>query len=70
MPTGLLLRSVKHPATAADRLLHYLQFTTEPLMIFDLKQQIEEQGYIIISDMSDDELAELFQVMINDEEES
>jgi hypothetical protein len=37
---------------------------------FIVNQQIEEQGYIIISDLSDEELAELFEEMIkqNDKE--
>lgn len=30
---------------------------------FTVNQQIEERGYIIISDLSDEELAELFEVM-------
>lgn len=38
--------------------------------LFTINQQIEELGYIIISEMSDAELAELFEVMINQEAEA
>jgi hypothetical protein len=34
---------------------------------FTVNQQIEELGYIIISDLSDDELAELFAIMEDQE---
>lgn len=34
---------------------------------FTVNQQIEEKGYIIISDLSDDELAELFAIMQDQE---
>lgn len=34
---------------------------------FTVNQQIEEKGYIIISDLSDDELAELFAIMEDQE---
>lgn len=34
---------------------------------FTINQQIEEKGYIIISDMDDAELAELFAIMEDQE---
>ena len=34
---------------------------------FTVNQQIEEKGYIIISDLSDDELTELFAIMQDQE---
>jgi len=37
---------------------------------FTVNQQIDELGYIIITDLSDEELAELFEAMVYQEAES
>lgn len=37
---------------------------------FTVNQQIEELGYVDITDLSDDELAELFEAMVYQEAES
>lgn len=37
---------------------------------FTINQQIDELGYIIIGDLSDEELAELFETMINQGQEN